>query len=69
MVDVIIAPFSMLILRSKKVVFRKGSSITHSSVPQLFKAALKAFQVASLFLVGGIQMPKISSICLLKYKS
>jgi hypothetical protein len=56
---------SIVILRSRKVVLRKGSSMTHSSLPQLLSAVLKAFQVASLFLLGGTQMPKISSMYLL----
>jgi hypothetical protein len=44
-----------------------GSSMTHDRGPQAFGVVLKASQLAVELFVGGSQIPKMSSINLLKY--
>jgi hypothetical protein len=52
----------MVTFKSKNVVIEDGSSIYHSSLPQLFSFSLNSFQMWRGFFVGGSQMPNMSSM-------
>jgi hypothetical protein len=52
----------MVMFKSKNVVIEDGSSICHSSLPQLFSFSLNSFQTWRGFFVGGSQMPNMSSM-------
>ena len=54
--------FSLIIFRSKNVVFLDGSSINHSKEPQLFTSDLKLLHVVLGSISGGSQIPNMSSI-------